>query len=68
MTAVLLFDLTVNPCREGQYGLYLDDSLSEGSSARCPTFDNEPLCSLGPKKGGAVTFECVGLEVWKVGL
>ncbi|KAJ3773197.1 TLD-domain-containing protein [Lentinula raphanica] len=52
---------------DGAYGLYLDDSLFDGSSARCPTFDNEPLCSPGDKKGRAVSFECVGLEVWGVG-
>jgi len=52
---------------EGRYGLYLDDTLSDGSSANCPTFDNEPLCSPGPRQGGSVRFECVGLEVWGVG-
>ena len=52
---------------DGHYGLYLDDTLSDGSSARCPTFDNEPLCSPGPRQGENVTFECVGLEVWGVG-
>jgi hypothetical protein len=52
---------------DGSYGLYLDNTLLEGSSARCPTFDNEPLCSLGEKKGRAVSFECVGLEVWGLG-
>ncbi|THV03834.1 TLD-domain-containing protein [Dendrothele bispora CBS 962.96] len=52
---------------DGAYGLYLDESLFDGSSARCPTFDNEPLCSSGPRKGRSVTFECVGLEVWGVG-
>ncbi|KAF8957182.1 TLD-domain-containing protein [Flammula alnicola] len=30
---------------DGHYGLYLDDTLFDGSSAPCPTFDNEPLCS-----------------------
>jgi len=53
--------------RNGGYGLYLDDTLLDGSSARCPTFENEPLCSPGTRKGGNVTFECVGLEVWAVG-
>ncbi|KIL61651.1 hypothetical protein M378DRAFT_82211 [Amanita muscaria Koide BX008] len=52
---------------EGKYGLYLDETLFEGSSARCPTFDNEPLCSPGANKAGAVAFECVGLEVWGIG-
>ncbi|KZT05112.1 TLD-domain-containing protein [Laetiporus sulphureus 93-53] len=52
---------------EGHYGLYLDNSLIDGSSARCPTFDNDPLCSAGPRQGENVRFECVGLEVWGVG-
>lgn len=52
---------------DGHYGLYLDDTLSDGSSAPCPTFNNDPLCSPGPKQGGGYTFECVGLEVWGVG-
>ncbi|KAL1741652.1 TLD-domain-containing protein [Schizophyllum fasciatum] len=52
---------------DGQYGIYLDESLFDGSSARCPTFDNDPLCSPGVRKGKAVQFECVGLEVWGVG-
>ncbi|KAM5534141.1 hypothetical protein V8D89_012161 [Ganoderma adspersum] len=52
---------------EGRYGLWLDESLIDGSSARCLTFDNEPLCSAGPRKGDTVTFECVGLEVWGIG-
>lgn len=55
-------------CRDGAYGLYLDDTLYEGTSARSMTFDNEVLCStLGPRlAGGAVGFECVGVEVWSV--
>jgi hypothetical protein len=53
---------------DGKYGLYVDDTLLDGSSAMCPTFANEPLCSeLGHKQGDTVTFECVGLEVWGVG-
>lgn len=59
--------MLISPPSDGNYGLYLDDTLYDGSSARCPTFENEPLCSAGPKKGGAVAFECVGLEVWGVG-
>ncbi|EKM75119.1 hypothetical protein AGABI1DRAFT_132568 [Agaricus bisporus var. burnettii JB137-S8] len=53
---------------DGAYGLYLDDTLYEGTSARSMTFDNEVLCStLGPRlAGGAVGFECVGVEVWSV--
>ncbi|KAJ7858705.1 TLD-domain-containing protein, partial [Mycena olivaceomarginata] len=52
---------------DGHYGLYLDESLFDGSSARCPTFDNEPLCSGAAGKNGNINFECVGLEVWGVG-
>ncbi|KAI0289267.1 TLD-domain-containing protein [Russula brevipes] len=52
---------------DGHYGLYLDETLYEGSSARCPTFNNDPLCASEPSKGGTATFECVGLEVWGVG-
>ncbi|KAF8890834.1 TLD-domain-containing protein [Gymnopilus junonius] len=52
---------------DGHYGLYLDESLFDGSSAPCPTFNNEPLCSPGPRKGASVAFECVGLEVWGMG-
>ncbi|KAH9957275.1 TLD-domain-containing protein, partial [Lactifluus volemus] len=52
---------------DGHYGLYLDETLNEGSSARCLTFNNDPLCSSDPSKAGTVTFECVGLEVWGVG-
>ena len=62
--------------RDGHYGLYLDETLYEGSSARCPTFDNDPLCTAYTSSSeggdgsdaGAATFECVGLEVWGVGL
>jgi hypothetical protein len=53
--------------RDGRYRLYLDDTLLDGSSARCSTFENEPLCSAGTRKGENVVFECVGLEVWAVG-
>ncbi len=53
---------------DGLYGLYVDKGLLEGSSAWCLTFGNDVLCSLGRmRKGGAVPFECVGLEVWHVG-
>jgi TLD protein len=58
--------------RDGHYGLYLDETLFEGSSARCPTFNNDPLCTSDSDKGGGdggtATFECVGLEVWGVGV
>jgi TLD len=65
-SAFLLFT-TCSTIRDGQYGLYLDESLLDGSSACCPTFGNDPLCTPGPKKAGAVRFECVGLEVWSIG-
>lgn len=51
--------------RDGKYGLFLDSSLFDGSSARCPTFDNDALC--GPERTeGTVRFECVGLEAWGI--
>jgi hypothetical protein len=57
--------------RDGHYGLYLDASLLDGSSAPCPTFGNPPLCLTAPhevvKAKGDVSFECVGLEVWGIG-
>ncbi|KAK0469131.1 TLD-domain-containing protein [Desarmillaria tabescens] len=52
---------------DGSYGLYIDANLLEGSSAPCPTFANEPLCSPGHSIRGTVPFECVGVEVWRVG-
>ena len=50
-------DLTIIN-RNGRYGLYLDDTLLDGSSARCPTFENEPLCS--PRRKGAM----LHLNIW----
>jgi hypothetical protein len=69
LDSLVYHDVTPPFCwyRDGHYGLYLDDSLIDGSSAHCLTFDNQPLCSPGPKKGETVTFECVGLEVWGAG-
>ncbi|KAF8121126.1 TLD-domain-containing protein [Boletus edulis] len=60
---------------DGHYGLYLDASLLDGSSAPCPTFGNPPLCVRKPGSGengvakarGEMSFECVGLEVWGIG-
>ncbi|KAF9218650.1 TLD-domain-containing protein [Gyrodon lividus] len=65
---------------DGHYGLYLDASLLDGSSAPCPTFGNPALCTPpdGPRRASAemdgaartkpdVSFECVALEVWAVG-
>jgi len=53
---------------DGSYGLYLDDTLFEGTSAHSITFANDILCSAsGPRlAGGAIGFECVGVEVWGV--
>ncbi|ORY03105.1 TLD-domain-containing protein [Basidiobolus meristosporus CBS 931.73] len=42
---------------DGQFGLWLDSELENGSSSHCPTFDNEVLSSE-PR------FICVELEVW----
>ncbi|KAI0753832.1 TLD-domain-containing protein [Fomes fomentarius] len=52
---------------DGLYGLWLDDTLMDGSSAKCLTFDNDPLCSQSARTGETVRFECVGLEVWGIG-
>ena len=53
--------------REGKYGLYLDSNLIDGSSARCPTFDNGVLCEAsGHDESKTVAFECVGVEAWGV--
>lgn len=70
-SAILISNVITNS--DGHYGLYLDDTLYDGSSAPCPTFGNEALCTGGEKggakagKGGTVEFVCVGLEVWGVG-
>lgn len=54
---------------DGNYGLYLDDTLLNGSSASCLTFSNEPLCTGSRHRPATdvIKFECVGLEVWAVG-
>ncbi|KAL4077831.1 TLD-domain-containing protein [Scleroderma citrinum] len=58
---------------DGHYGLYIDATLLDGSSAPCPTFDNPALCTQPPSQSVLgtgtkdVPFECVGLEVWGVG-
>jgi hypothetical protein len=41
----------------GGFGLYLDGSFENGSSAPSETFDNEPL-------GSSRDFRCVKLELW----
>lgn len=45
---------------DGKFGLWISSEFNIGSSATCPTFENEPLA--GPEYGGE--FECVELEVW----
>ncbi|KAH9900703.1 hypothetical protein C8Q73DRAFT_214775 [Cubamyces lactineus] len=42
---------------------WLHETLSEGASARCPMFNNEPLCSAGLRQDEPITSECIGLEV-----
>jgi len=60
-------------CSDGHYGLYIEASLLDGSSAPCPTFDNPALCARPSSQLASATgtkdvlFECVGLEVWGVG-
>jgi len=51
---------------DGKYGLFLDSNILDGSSAPCPTFDNEILCSDPEDGTGTARFECVGLEVWGI--
>ncbi|CAK4022426.1 Hypothetical predicted protein [Lecanosticta acicola] len=46
---------------DGHYGLWLDQSLSNGVSDTCPTFGNEALSDEGSK------FEVMGVEIWYVG-
>nr|POE89109.1 oxidation resistance protein 1 [Quercus suber] len=46
---------------DGHYGLWLDDTLSKGVSAPCPTFGNEALSDEGTK------FDIFGVEIWYIG-
>lgn len=46
---------------DGKYGLWLDDSLEKGVSARSLTFGNEPLSDQGDK------FGVLGVELWIIG-
>jgi hypothetical protein len=48
-------------CRDGKYGLFLDDVFENGISSRCPAFGNEPLSDTGEK------FKIDGVEVWRIG-
>ena len=61
---------------DGKTGIYLAQSLLDGSSAKCVTFDNEVLCAEEGEEGNATgtgvpklegrtaKFEIIGLEVW----
>ncbi|KAM0811972.1 hypothetical protein AB5N19_14289 [Seiridium cardinale] len=44
-----------------RYGLWLDDGFNRGQSAKCGTFENDPLSDEGEK------FDIVGVELWVVG-
>lgn len=46
---------------DGHYGLWLDQSLSNGVSDTCQTFGNEQLSDEGSK------FEVMGVELWYLG-
>lgn len=46
---------------DGHYGLWLDDTLSNGVSQACLTYGNEGLSDSGKK------FGVLGVEVWFVG-
>lgn len=48
-------------CRDGHYGLWLDDNLEKGISSPCLTFGNEPLSDEGNK------FDVLGVELWYLG-
>ena len=68
---MFLVDRTSDYFRDGKYGLFLDSTFYDGSSAPCATFENEVLCSnpAGSDSGGrqsTVRFECIGLEAWGV--
>jgi hypothetical protein len=55
---------------DGKYGLYVDRELMRGTSARCPCFANEVLCTSdrsAAAKDRTERFEIVGVEVWGVG-
>ena len=52
-------------CRDGHYGLYIDDTLIDGTTHHCQTFENDHL-ARGIIIGNGMRFECVGLEVWGI--
>ena len=43
----------------GDFGLWIDENLERGHTARTTTFNNEPLV-------GSSDFICLSLEVWAV--
>lgn len=46
---------------DARYGLWLDDGFNRGHSAKCGTFENDPLSDEGER------FDIVGVELWVVG-
>lgn len=44
---------------DGGFGIYLDNELNNGSTAKCSTFNNLPLC---PSEAGS--FACTAVEVY----
>lgn len=52
--------------RDGKTGLYVDASFVDGASEHCDTFGNDTLC--GPEGSSErARFECLAVEVWRVG-
>ncbi|WVW79046.1 hypothetical protein I302_101009 [Kwoniella bestiolae CBS 10118] len=50
---------------DGTYGLLLDSTFTQNSSATSPAYDNDILSEATPRKSAkACLFDCVGLEVW----
>ncbi|WWC91351.1 uncharacterized protein L201_006294 [Kwoniella dendrophila CBS 6074] len=50
---------------DGVYGLILDSTFTQNSSATSPAYDNDVLSeSRSRKSSQAILFDCVGLEVW----
>jgi hypothetical protein len=45
---------------KGAFGLCLQEDFQRGTTGRCETFDNDPLCS-----GDERTFDIVDLEFWE---
>ena len=49
--------LPVNCVSSGAYGLWLEETFTDGSSQECTTFDNEPLASTE-------SFKVHEIELW----